>query len=156
MAEQWYEVKDGDPRAVALYRRHYSCKGVNHGVPIDYVRYGFSGIGESMILLTPDCSALFGWLKQKIRDDEQIGVNCFVFRNERKENKSSELIKLADGMAWDKWGCERLFTFVDPKEVRTGKSNPGKCFKKAGWRECGYSKGGLLILEILPKGESHD
>jgi hypothetical protein len=33
--------------------------------------------------------------------------------------------------------------------------NPGCCFKKAGWKECGKTKGGLLIFEKLPMGGKH-
>jgi len=139
----WIEIKDGDPRAVAIYRRHYSCKNKKG----DLVRYGFSGQGESMILLTPDCSALFGWRKQSINDDGQAGVNCFVFRNE-SEILSSDLIKEADDMAWQRWPGERLYTYVNSKKIRS--SNPGYCFLMAGWQRCGMSKGGLTILEIYP------
>ena len=97
----WIGVKDSDSRAVSLYKRHYSARKYNHGIPIDYYSTGFSGIGESMILLTLDCKALFGWRKQKITDDKQSGVNCFVFRNEGNI-LSSELIKEADEMAWNR------------------------------------------------------
>ena len=34
---------------------------------------------------------------------------------------------------------------VDPKAVRS--TNPGYCFMAAGWRRCGVTKGGLIILE---------
>jgi hypothetical protein len=144
----WIEVPDGDPRAVGLYRRHYSAHKYNHGIPIDYVAKGFSGIGESMILLTSDGRALFGWRKQKISDAGQIGVNCFVFRLESKEYLASGLIKEADEMAWDRWPGERLYTYVNSKKIRS--TNPGFCFLQAGWRRCGLTKGGLVILEIKP------
>jgi hypothetical protein len=39
--------------------------------------------------------------------------------------------------------------YVDPSQVRS--SNPGCCFKLAGWRQCGTTKErGLLIFEVLP------
>jgi hypothetical protein len=148
MKEYWYEVKDGDPRAVALYRRHYSCRGTNHGQKIDYVRFGISGQGESMILLTQDCQALFGWKYEAYRDDGQAGINCFVFRRESGE-LSSVLIKEANELAWAKWGKQRLFTFIDSKKTKH-KRDPGRCFIKAGYKKCGYSKKGLVILECLP------
>lgn len=147
LADKWIPVKDGDPRAVGLYRRHYSAKKINHGVVIDYCRLGFSGIGESLILLTVDCKALFGWRKQKINDAGQLGVNCFVFRNE-SNLLSSDLILEAEQCAWRKWPGERLFTFVNAKKIRS--SNPGACFKFAGWAFCGITKGGLIILEKMP------
>lgn len=150
----WIEVSDGDPRAVGLYRRHYSAHKFNHGIPIDYVRQGFSGIGESMILLTSDGRALFGWRKQKINDAGQDGVNCFVFRNEG-DHLSSDLIKEADEMAWNSWPGERLYTYVNSEKIQSG--HPGYCFLMAGWDyqrnakgKPVLTKGGLHILEIEP------
>jgi len=116
----WIEVKDGDPRAVALYSRHYSAR---QGA--DWLRYGFSGKGESMVLLTLDCRALFGWRKV-----EGEGIQCFVFRNEG-DILSSELIKEAMELAYQKWGKQRLYTYVNPRAVH----GDGKCFKAAGWRK---------------------
>lgn len=136
----WYEIKDGDPRAVGLYRRHYSC--VNQDA--DHVRHGFSGQGESLILMLADCRALFGWRKQKESDDNQDGVNCFIFRNE-SSCLSSDLIKEADDLAWQRWEDKRHYTYINSKKIRS--TNPGYCFIQAGWKRCGYSKGGLAILE---------
>ena len=147
--QYWYAIKDGDPRAVALYRRHYSATLTNHGMPIDHCRYGFSGQGESLILLTLDCRALFGWNKSNGRADKQEGVNCFVFRNEGGV-LSSDLIREADLLAWQRWGDERHFTYVKPSAIKS--TNPGYCFIKAGYRKCGESKGGLVILETVIQG----
>ena len=138
--DTWIRVQDGDPRAVALYRRHYSAN------PKADNRKGICGPGETMILLTPECDALFAWQKQQDRRDGQQGVNCTVFRNE-SPRLSSELIQEASERAWDKWPGERLFTFVADYAVKS--VNPGYCFKKAGWNTCGRTKGGLVILEIL-------
>jgi hypothetical protein len=136
----WIAVKDGDPRAVGLYNRHYSARKGN----IDRVRYGFSGQGESLLLMTVDCTALFGWRKQKTSDDGQEGVNCFVFRNEG-EILSSDLIKDAMEWAFNKWGSQRLFTYINPLKI-THKRDPGRCFLKAGWQKCGISKKNKLVI----------
>lgn len=138
----WIEVSDGDSRAVGLFERHYS----NTNKDTDHVRYGFSGEGESMILLTSDCRALFGWRKQKITDDGQLGVNCFIFRNE-SDLLSSQLILEAEKFAWHRWAGERLYTYVNGKKIKS--TNPGYCFLKAGWKRCGRTKKGLIILEKL-------
>jgi len=132
----WIGVKDGDPRAVALYRRHYSCRNPK----IDYVRYGFSGKGESMVLLTSDCLALFCWRKV-----ENEGIYCSVFHNESSV-LSSDLIREADCLAWQHWTEKRHFTHVNPREV----GGDGKCFKAAGWRKLKEhtKKSKLIILEI--------
>lgn len=144
----WIPVLDTDPRAVALYNRHYSAR--KSKTSIDHTRYGFSGQGQSLVLITEDCNALFGWNHSLIeRDDHQEGVNCFVFRNE-SSILSSLLIKDADLWAWQRWGKLRLFTYINAKKIRH-KRDPGRCFLKAGWRNCGFSKSGLVILELLPE-----
>jgi hypothetical protein len=43
------------------------------------------------------------------------------------------------------WVGARHYTKVNPKAVRS--RNPGFCFMAAGWRRCGMTKGGLIILE---------
>ncbi len=136
----WFAVKDGDTRAVGLFRRHYTArKGV------DYLRYGFSGNGESLILLTLDCLALWCWRRVVTE-----GINCSVFHNEGSV-KSSILIREATMLAWEQWPGERLFTYVNPRRIRS--SNPGFCFLQAGWRKCGLTKKGLIILELRPDTE---
>ena len=136
----WIGVLDGDPRAVALYRRHYSCRNPL----IDYMRYGFSGKGESMVLLTLKCDALWCWRKV-----ENEGIYCSVFRNEG-EVLSSDLVKEADQLAWKRWCETRHFTHVNPRKV----NGDGKCFKAAGWRKLKErtKKQRLIILEMYPEG----
>ena len=136
----WIQVKDGDPRAVGLFERHYSCYKPKNGRKVDRVRYGFSGNGESMVLLTQDCRALYCWRKVN-----GLGINCSIFRNEG-DLKSSDLIKESCELAWLKWPGERLYTFVNPAKIKS--TNPGYCFKQAGWHTCGKSKKGLIILEL--------
>ena len=140
-----FHVPDCDPRIVSLYSRHYSSKK-NGKTTQEWLRYGIAGPGEHLILLTIDSLALFGWIKN-IRDDGQTGINCFIFRNEGRL-QSSTLINEACRLAWNKWPRQRLWTYVNPKEIAS--PNPGYCFKQAGWKICGRSKGGLHILECLP------
>jgi hypothetical protein len=87
---RWYEVKDGDPALVELYRRHYSSAKKSAQI---YHKYGFSGNGESLSLRTSMGDAGFMWTRQKIRDDGQAGINCSFFRNESAELSSIEYIK---------------------------------------------------------------
>lgn len=140
----WIGIRDGDARAVAIFERHYSGT-----VGPDHRRYGMSGPGESLTLLTIKCDALFIWLKNKVeRYDKQVGVNCTIFRNEGCV-QSSTLIMEADELAWGRWPGERLFTYVYDEKVKS--VNPGYCFKKAGWITCGRNKDRrLTILEKFP------
>jgi hypothetical protein len=132
----WVEIKDGNQRARMLADRHYSRQTVGANL--------FVGPGRKVVLMTEDGKALFAWRKSKYRLDGQKGVECTIFRNEGPQ-LSSELIKEACLWAWYYWPRERLFTYVNAKKIKS--NNPGCCFIKAGWRKCGTSKAGLILLE---------
>lgn len=139
--EEWLRVWDGNPTAAALYDRHYSRNPRSRGDP------RIAGPGEKIVLLTPCARALFVWRKFISKDGQQ-GVNCAIFRNEGA-GQSSGLIRAAMAVAWARWPGERLYTYVNPRRVRS--ANPGFCFKRAGWRLCGVTKTRrLLILEAFP------
>lgn len=143
LCNHWIPILDGDPRAAAIYNRHYSARHYRDGRQ----RRLFVGPGEKLALLTVDCNALFVWRKFRSMDGQQ-GVNCAVFRNESAA-LSSELIKEACAIAWQRWPGQRLYTYVNDSKVRS--CNPGYCFKMAGWQLCGRNKDGKLsILEIIP------
>lgn len=141
----WWVTKDGDRSCLALYLRHYSSKKRAARAPGQFV-----GPGEHIVLRTACASAMFVW--RRYVDDtipKQEGVECSVFRNEAPEVfTSSELIRQADAVADRCWPGERHYTKVDPKAVRS--ANPGYSFIRAGWRRCGTTAGGLLLLERLP------
>ena len=132
----WYLTKDGDRTCLALFSRHYSAR--KQGATL------FAGPGDRIILRTDAGDAMYVWRAERYRFDAQEGINCAIFRNE-SPHRSSELIRQADAIADHVWPGERHYTFVDPQAVRS--SNPGFCFIAAGWRKCGFTKGGLLILE---------
>lgn len=139
MEPLWWLTKDGDKTCLALYERHYSAYRYRDGRK----RSQFVGPGQTIVLRTAAGDALFVWRKF-IDDSGQQGVNCAVFRNE-SPRKSSELIRQADAIADCAWPGERHYTYVNPQAVRS--CNPGFCFIMAGWRKCGRTKSGLLILE---------
>lgn len=142
----WVPVRDGDGRALALAKRHYSWREYRDGRPHSL----FVGPGEKLVLLTTECDALFVWRKF-ISKDGQRGVNCSIFRNE-SPTLASTLILDAMSWAWQRWPGERLYTYVNPRAIRS--VNPGACFKRAGWRVCGVTKNNrLVILEAQCKEE---
>jgi hypothetical protein len=58
----------------------------------------------------------------------------------------------AEQHAWSRWPGQRLYTYVDPKSVKS--RNPGYCFRCAGWRRCGVTKvNKLWIFEKTPNGK---
>lgn len=155
----WLPVKDGDERAFALYKRHYSYHEYRDGRRRHGYRNRFliMGPGEKEIFITVTCDALIAFRKF-IDDSGQEGVNLAIFRNEGAI-RSSALLLEAEQLAWRIWPGERLYTYVNPKRIRTGspssgKPNPGKCFVKAGWvRLKETTKDGLVILEKCPAGQ---
>jgi hypothetical protein len=139
----WTMVLDGNPAARAIFDRHYSRRHYRDGRKPKL----FVGPGEKMVLLSTCGRALFVWRKF-ISDDGQEGVNCAVFRNE-SHHLSSDLIRSAMAIAWSRWPGQRLYTYVNPSKIRS--TNPGACFKAAGWSVCGVTKRKrLVVLEKLP------
>lgn len=130
----WYAVRDGDPSALALYNRHYSA----YRYADRRKRDRLVGPGERIVLLTTGRDALFVWRHSNRPDlGGRVGVYCSVFRNESAV-RSSLLIREAMTFALCRWPGERLYTFVNPRAVRS--SNPGYCFKVVGWRVVGVTK----------------
>jgi hypothetical protein len=138
-SEYWRGIKDGNPIALEMYERHYSCYRYKDGRE----RKLFCGPGEKMVLITDEADALFVWRKF-IDNSGQKGVNCAVFRNEGPV-LSSLLIKEAVKAAQRRWPGERFYTYVNPRKIKS--TNPGYCFMCAGWQVCGKTKKGLVVLE---------
>ena len=132
-----------NPTATRLADRHYSRKHPKS-------KKGFVGPGEKIVLLSCDEKAVFVWLhaNPEMRGDHIDGINCTIFRNESPV-LSSILILEAEKFAHERWPDKKLFTYVDPKKVKSTK--PGYCFIKAGWKITGNSKNGLLLLEKCTK-----
>ena len=148
MAEPlWWLSMDGDKDCIELYERHYSAYRYVDGRK----RTLFGGPGEKVVLRTKTGNACFVWRKF-IDDSGQQGINCAVFRNE-SGHLSSNLIRQADAIADCLWPHSRHYTYVDPDKVAS--KNPGFCFLVAGWRRCGRTKGGLMILERLAMSASN-
>lgn len=139
----WFSARDGDEECRTIFDRHYSRYVYADGRQPKL----FVGPGQKLVLVSENGDALFVWRKF-ISGDGQQGVNCAVFRNEG-DILSSTLILDAEEVAWSRWPGDRLFTYVQPKAIRS--TNPGACFKHADWKKCGTTKvNKLVILEKLP------
>lgn len=145
MEPLWWVTKDGDRSCVALYRRHYSCR--NRKPQRDQI----VGPGEHIVLRTDAGDAVFVWRAAQFRADGQEGVECSLFRNE-SWHQSSELVRQADAIADHCWPGRRHYTFVSAPDVRS--TNPGFCFIAAGWRRCGRTAGGLIVLEKVKEPQA--
>lgn len=148
MFGSWGVISQTDPRAVALYQRHYSAKRGNRF-------HGIAGPGSVMTLLTPDSRALFVWRTERWLGDGDpphsliaSGIACSVFRNEGDE-RSSDLIVEAVALARTRWAdAPGFYTWVDPASIAS--PNPGYCFQAAGWQRTRIvSRAGLRLL-VLP------
>jgi len=135
----WWLTKDGDEYCMRLFRRHYSHSAYADGRVVKL----FCGPGQKIVLRTWEANAMWVWRKF-IDKSGQTGVNCAIFRNESR-HQSSELVRQADAVADFAWPGLRHYTYVNAARVKS--ENPGFCFKKAGWKQCGETKSGLVILE---------
>lgn len=139
----WLRTTKFDKDAAKLADRHYSRRKV--GSP------QFMPPGETVVLVTPAKDAVFGWWRPHPTSGIKAmngldGWTCTIFRNE-SGSLSSELILAAErallalGVTV---GPSGLITYVFDRKVRS--SNPGFCFKKAGWRVTGRSADGRKTL----------
>lgn len=137
-----------DPEMAMLADRHYSRRTVG--------ARQFLYSGRKIVIRDARGDVLFGWLypDEDKRMDGQTGYNCAIFRNE-SQRRSSDIILECEQIAIDRWGPNRMYTYVNPAKIKS--VNPGYCFKKAGWRNVRRADGSLYIskagqhlLEKLP------
>jgi hypothetical protein len=135
----WLTIKDGDPRAYALFSHHYSFHQYRDNRRQRDRR--IVGPGEALVLMTLANDALFVWKKFDNPANEQ-GIYCSIFRNE-SHYLSSFLILEAEKLALAKWPLtSRFYTYIDSKKVKPTRCRKGDywgfCYLKAGWRQCDY------------------
>lgn len=142
----WRESNRADPRAVRLADRHYNRQKI--GSP------QFVPPGRCFVLLSACGRAVWvtSWPLADYVKHAWAGawVNS-IFRNEGA-GLSSELIRQAVAATRWRWPSVPelgIVTFVDRAKVR-GKRDPGYCYIKAGFRNVGQTKGGLVALQLLP------
>ncbi|MFN8467285.1 MAG: hypothetical protein U0X20_17135 [Caldilineaceae bacterium] len=160
----WCKTIDGDPRAFACYKRHYTYD------PTRRRRNNlFVGPGKKLVLIIPDAenpseaAAVFCWRLERYRDDPQYGANCSLFHHkpERTGMKGSDLIRAAEDWAKLAWPfLPRFFTHVNPFKIngyhdrKSSEMIFGRAFHLAGWHEIGFTGSGLITLakDFIPLG----
>lgn len=142
----WLVVPKFDPRAAALADGHYSRRTI--GSP------QFMPPGQTLVLLTPDARAVFGWWRPHpssgIRAMNGLdGWTCTIFRN-TGAGLSSELILEAEAELLARYDCgpSGLITYVRARDLLV--PDPGYCFKVAGWSVTGRSADGRKTLLQKP------
>ena len=132
----WERVTKFDLRACALADRHYSRRKPGSGQ--------FMPPGQTIVLLSSDEMAVFGWWRPHPRSGLKAmngydAWTCTIFRNESPALSSTLILDAEQAMAEERLdiGPDGLLTYVWDSKVRS--SNPGACFKKAGWKRIGRS-----------------
>jgi hypothetical protein len=138
----WQRVQKCHRECALLADRHYSRRKV--GSP------QFMPPGETIVLHM--LGAVFGWWRPHpssgIRAMNGLdGWTCTIFRNESTGILSSQLILAAESFI-ESCGPDGLITYVADAKVRS--TNPGACFKAAGWRVTGRSADGKKTLLQKP------
>lgn len=142
----WTISHRADKEALPIADRHYNRQ--KPGTP------QFVPPGRCCVLLTADKKALWvsSWpLAEYVKHEWAGAWVCSCFRNE-SETLSSLLIMEAVAVTRWVWGDAPplgMVTFVDMTKVRK-KRDFGRCYRKAGWKVCGETKGGLLALQLKP------
>ena len=125
-----------DPELVSLADRHYSRQTPGS--------WQFLPPGRTLVIRDHAGTVVLAWLHQQFRDDGETGFNCAIFRNE-SERLSSQVILECERLLVSHWGTGRAFTYIDPSKIKS--SNPGFCFKRAGWKFVRRNPDGKHILE---------
>lgn len=149
----WTRSHRADPEAREIADRHYNRQ--KPGTP------QFVPPGRCLVLkrILPEGRAFWvtSWPFAEYVKHAWAGAwVCSAFRNEGA-GRASELIEAAFQATVEFYGPPPLglgmVTFLDTRKVRPivvrGKPTWGWTWKKAGFKECGWTKGGLLALQRL-------
>lgn len=143
---RWELSNRFDASVVPLADRHYNRRKI--GSP------QFVPPGRCLVLATPSRDAFWvtSWpFAQFVRHAWAGAWLCSAFRNESEVLSSALIVEAVSATRW-KWPTVPdlgIVTFVDSTKVRR-KRDPGRCFRRAGFLEVGETKGGLVVLQLIP------
>jgi hypothetical protein len=144
-APWWTRSNRFDPRSCLIADRHYNRRKV--GSP------QFVPPGRNVVFRHDD-DALWttSWpFAEYVRHAWPGAWINSLFRNE-SDRLSSELIREAVAHTLAVWPDPPdlgMVTFVNAAKVRR-KRDPGRCYLRAGFRNVGETKGGLVALQLVP------
>jgi hypothetical protein len=142
----WERSHRFDKRALPLADRHYNRRKV--GSP------QFVPPGRCLVLLRPTrrrSGCRRAPFAEYVRHAWPGAWVNSLFRNESAA-LSSDLITEACAVTRGVWGDPPplgFVTFVDAAKTRR-KRDPGRCYRRAGWRHVGFTKGGLWAFQLAP------
>lgn len=141
----WRISNRADPLALPLADRHYNRQKI--GSP------QFVPPGRCIVMLTQGEGALWvtSWPFAEYVKHAWAGawVNS-LFRREGGP-LASDLIAFAVSLTRAVWDAPPLgiVSFVDAVKTKR-KRDPGRCYRRAGWKHAGFTKGGLWVFQQLP------
>lgn len=142
-------VKPTEPAILDMVRSHYSYRESARQRPRTTKTGKTWWSNAKLVVFTDEERTLvfaWQWPRDGYRKDGQNGFNNTLFhRSARCPFLASDIVLAAEQAVVGEWGENRAYTYVDGDAVTS--SNPGYCYKKAGWRLVGYSKGGKALLE---------
>lgn len=144
---RWQLSDRCDPAARKLADRHYNRQSVGAA--------NFVPPGRCLVFRTPEADAFWvtSWPFAEYVRHAWAGawVNS-SFRNE-SPHLASELITEAVAATLAVWPTPPdlgLVTFIDETKIRH-KRDPGRCYRKAGFKVAGRTQSGLLALILEPR-----
>ena len=160
--QRWHLSHRADPRGRVLADRHYNRQkvGAKQFVPP----------GRCCVLLTERADALwisswpFGeyvqhgwphaWVNSCFRNESPASNDCEDCAADVCEhhNLSSELIREAVAATRAFFGetpKQGMVTFVDADKTNH-KRDPGRCYRKAGFKHVGFTQAGLWVFQLAP------
>ncbi len=143
---RWNRSYRADVDARLIADRHYNRQSIGAAQ--------FVPPGRCLVLVIPDAALwVTSWPFAEFVKHAWAGAwVCSAFRNERRDlYLSSDLIIEAVAATLSVWQPPALgmITFVDRDKTRR-KRDPGRCYRRAGFREVGETAGGLVALQMLP------
>jgi hypothetical protein len=147
--QPWRLSYRADPRALPLADRHYNRQKV--GSP------QFVPPGRCVVLLTDEADALWvtSWpFAEYVKHEWAGAMVCSLFRREpHSPYLASDLVIAAAAATRAHWPDVPplgMVTFVDSRKTRH-KRDPGRCYRRAGWKPVGHTAGGLVALQLPPE-----
>lgn len=142
---RWRVSHRFDVAALPLADRHYNRQ--KPGTP------QFVPPGRCVVLLSDEALWVSSWpFAEYVRHRWPGAWVNSLFRKEG-DGLASEYIREAVAATLAVWGdppALGMVTFVDADKVRH-KRDPGRCYVRAGFRRVGFTKGGLVALQLLPE-----
>ncbi|MGW4467507.1 hypothetical protein [Micromonospora sp. NPDC004704] len=149
LIQPWRRSNRADKRALPLADRHYNRQ--KPGSP------QFVPPGSCVVFLTDQADAVWvtsNPIAQYVKHAWAGAWMNSLFRNEGDHLSSDLIVAAVAAVAatrahWPEVPALGMVTFVDAAKTRR-KRDPGRCYRRAGFRHVGFTKAGLWVLQMLP------